>query len=69
MYVATQFPLEGWARVSDARLREVAGGDHVDGGGAAVSQGGTTGGRAVTILDEDGYGVLGKRTGRSAGSK
>ncbi|WP_442784006.1 zonular occludens toxin family protein [Collimonas fungivorans] len=69
MYVATQFPLEGWARVSDARLREVAGGEHADGGGATVAQGGATGGRGVVVLDEDGYGVLGKHTGRSAGSK
>lgn len=69
MYVATQFPLEGWARVSDARLREVAGGEHADGGGAAAGHGGTTGGRAVVILDEDGYGVLGKKTGRSAVAK
>jgi zona occludens toxin len=69
MYVATQFPLEGWARVSDARLREVAGGDHTDGGGATVPQGGVIGGRGVAILDEDGFGVLGKHTGGPIGKK
>lgn len=68
MYVATQFPLEGWARVSDARQRDIAGGDRGDARGApAQPQGG--GGGSVVSFDEDGYGVLGKHTGRPAGAK
>ncbi|WP_211453024.1 zonular occludens toxin family protein [Collimonas antrihumi] len=67
-YVATQFPLEGWARVSDARQREIAGTDRSESGtgsgGAVVSTG-----PSVVSFDEDGYGVLGKRTGRPIGAK
>lgn len=69
MYVATQFPLETTARVSDARQREIAGGDRADSGsGTPISKSGS-GGSVQVIGDEDGYGVLGKRTGRSAGGK
>ncbi|SFA98722.1 zona occludens toxin [Collimonas sp. OK607] len=68
-YVATQFPLEGWARVSDARQREIAGGDRVaDAGGVSGVSGGGSG-PSVVSFDEDGYGVLGKKTGKAVGSK